>query len=260
MWGKKEPKRDPKEVAAEEARAALDTLLRQIQQNMAVRNWDAVDQGTLKTMQLLHKTSELAPVTQSVLAELHGRWGLVMIEQRRFEEAHKHLALAEQLFNVDQGEAVALAARDKITLEGTGPEIDLTLALAVLRALAESAVRIGDPNGGALLVQVVDVADMVGSDEERWEARERLATFTSVAGAWEDLLAIAKDMGRFAQEQRNLHYLLTAMRLFSESYIGIKEMDKAIAAQRLVVDIARFIQDSSLATEEAELSKLHAAL
>jgi hypothetical protein len=183
-----------------------------------------------------------------------------VIEQRRFEEAHKHLALAEQLFSVEEATASALAAQDNITLQGVGPEIDLTLALAVLRALAESCVRQGDPNAGPLLVQVAEVADMVGSEAERWEARERLAAFTGATAGWNDLLVIAQDMGQLARERRNLRYLLSAIRLFTEAYIGLQEFDGAIAAQRLVVDIARFLQDSSLSTEEAELAKLQDAL
>lgn len=245
--------------AVEQARIAIMELRNRITQNVQAQQWGQVDTDMLTLMPLLRDTSETMPVTQSMMAELHGQWGLTLNAQRRYQEAYKHLLLARELLYADHESAVAWAVGENLKMEGEGGQIDLHLALRVLEALADSAVRLGQPGAGEVLQGVVEVADMVGDQAKRWEARQRLAAFTAGMADWQGLLELGREMGHIARQRHNLPDLLEGLRQVVEALVGLKELDQAIEAQRLVVDIARHLADPSLPDEEKEFTKLRAS-
>lgn len=252
-WGRK--KKD--QVAlADEARQILNNLRLEIKQNIEAQEWGKVDNDMLKVIKLLHGSSRVAPVTQSTLAELYGQWGLSMMQQKRYEEGEKHLKMAQKLFNMEYEAAVAWAANQKITMQGQGEDINIELALEVLKTLADRALRQGQSNAGEMLEQTVKVADILGDHRKSWDARERLSTFTAGAADWQTLLDLGRQMGALSMQQRNLSQLFFAMRQLSEASLGLKMRDQSLDVQQLVVDIARYLNDPSLPNEENELSKL----
>lgn len=253
-------KGEREEGRADEARRALASLQAEIEREMEREQWGAADERLVRAVQLLRAEAPRLSVTQGAMAQLHGRWGLVLLQQRRYEEAHKHLALAERLFNMEIDEAVAWAEQEGINLQGEGDEVDFALALEVLSALADSTVRRGEKGARLVLRQVVEVADMLGNGERAWDGRQRLATYLAGMAAWSDLLQVSREMGALARQQRHLPALLVALQEMAEAYIGLQEMAEAIAVQALIVDISRHLNYPSLASEEAELARLKAGL
>lgn len=252
-WGRQ--KKD--QVAlADEARQMFSKLRLEIKQNMEGQEWGKVDNNMLKVMNLLHASSDIAPISQSNLAELYGQWGLSMMQQKRYEEGEKHLRLAQQLFNMEHEAAVSWAANQKITMQGEGEDINVPLALEVLKTLADRALRLGQSDAREMLEQTVKVADILGDHRKSWDARQRLTIFTAGAADWQTLLDLGREMGALAMQQRDLSQLLFAMRQMSEACLGLKLRDQTLDIQQLVVDIARFLNDPSLPDEENELSKL----
>lgn len=245
-------------AAAQQARHAINGMRLKISRAFQAEQWGEVDSLSLQMQKLLRERSAQAPVSQSLLAEVVARWGLAQYEQRRFEESVEQLARAERLFNMENAEAAGWAASRDITMEGEGPPLDLRLALRSLRVLSELLVRHGDPRSGAVLDEVVGVADMLQDDEARWEAREKLAVFTTGLADWPRLLVLAQEMGVIARRQRDLTKLMQALRFFAEGYVGQQQLERARDAQRLVVDIARFLNHPDLTEEETELEKLRA--
>jgi hypothetical protein len=244
------------ETAAAEARQRLTHLRESIAVALHHEEWNTADTNIIAAMKLLRETSSVAPVTQSTMAELHGQWGLALNGQRRYDEAYKHLIQAERLFNMDHEQAIAWADSEGIRMEGEGDELDLSLALAVLSTLAEATIRQGQPGAGEMLMQVVEVADMAEDEPMRWESRLRLATFMAGMADWASLMELGRELGAIARERRSLPHLLEAMRQITEAQIGLENLPLAIQAQTLVVDIARYLKDATLADEEAELQKL----
>lgn len=252
-WGRQ--KKDQVAIA-DEARRLLNNLRLEIKQNFEAQQWGKVDSNMLNLIKLLHGKSEVAPVTQGTLAELYGQWGLGMMQQKRYEEGEKHLKISQRLFDMEYETAVEWAANQKITMQGQGEDTNIELALEVLKTLADRALRLGQPNAREMLEQTVKVADIVGDHGKSWDARQRLSTFTAGSADWQTLLDLGREMGALSMQQRDLSQLLFAMRLLSEAFLGLKMRDQSLDVQQLVVDIARYLNDSSLSDEENELSKL----
>jgi hypothetical protein len=89
-----------------------------------------------------------------------------------------------------------------------------------------------------------------------WKARQELAAFRAGEAEWQGLLEIAREMGKVARQRQELPGLLATMRYFTEAYVGLQQLDRAVAAQELVVEIARHLDDRSLQDEENELQRL----
>lgn len=242
--------------APDEVRGALAELRGRIAQNMVEGQWGAVTDDVALALQLLRDTSGIVPVTHSLLAELYSHWSLAINGQRRYEEAFAMLQSAEQLWNMEAPQAVAWAKEQGITLQGEGEEPDLNLILAVLTALSENAARFDSADAGRVLREMIGVADLARREQEGWLARTRLAAWTAEQQAWPTLLALAADMATIARRSRDLNRLLDAMRQFSEAYIGVGQMERALEAQRLVVDVARALDHPSLEREQGELRTL----
>lgn len=231
-------------------------LQKRIAASVAAREWAHADRDLIALSRQYRERSAQLPVTQSDLATFHAQWGLVLTGQRRPDEADRHLTAAERLFNMEYEEAVEWAGDEGILVEEVGNEVDLRLALEVLKILAESAVRQGRPDVESLLPQVVAVADLVGDPDEQWAARERLAAFNVASARWEQVIELGREMGWMAQSRRKLPLLQSALRFLTEALIGLREMDEALATQGLLVDVGRFLGDPTLPAEEAALARI----
>jgi hypothetical protein len=247
-----------KENAVPREAETLEKLKRNLKQAYTMQRWDQADDAATKVIAHLKSHSETIGASQSELAEWHAQRGIALHNQRRYEPAFQQLELAERWLNMSLDEAIAFARQQDITLTGEGESLDTDLALLALETLAEAMVQRGTSGAGQVLEQVVKVADVVGQRERMWNARHRLATYTAGLADWDKLLRMGQELGQFANRHKSLSSLLVAMRFIVEALISMQRLDDARAAQRLVVDIARFINDASLPGEEAEMARLSA--
>jgi len=236
----------------------FEKLKRTLKQAYTIQRWDQADDAATKLLAHLTAHEETIGATQSELAEWHAQRGIALHNQRRYEPAFQQLELAERWLNMSLSEATDFAKSQKITLTGEGDSLDTDLALLALETLAEAMVQRGTSNAGGVLEQVVKVADIVGQPERMWNARFRLATYTAGLADWDKLLRLGQELGQFANRHKSLGSLLVSMRFIVEALISQRRLDDARAAQRLVVDIAKFINDISLPNEEAEMARLSA--
>lgn len=252
MFGRNKKDDTPREVET------LEKLKRNLKQAYTVQRWDQADDAAAKLMS--HLTSHHATIgaSQSELAEWHAQRGIALHNQRRYEPAFQQLELAERWLNMSLSEAGDFAKSQNITLTGEGENLDTDLVLLALETYADAMVQRGTSGAGGVLEQVVKVADVVGQPERMWNARHRLATYTAGLADWDKLLRMGQELGQFANRQKSLGSLLVSMRFIVEALISQQRLDDARAAQRLVVDIATFIKDSSLPSEEAEMVRLSA--
>ncbi len=239
-----------------DAQQQVEVLHARIRSQFDSQNWGEVEQDTLRLMKLLRLTSPLLPVTQSFMAEVLARFGLALNRQQRSRESYEALSQAEALLNMAPDGATEWAAEQDIVLQGEGEPIDLKLALEALQLFADMALRQGQSRAGDLLDQVVQVADLIGAEDEQWEARSRMATYTAGLADWQGLLEMAREMGQIAGTRRDLRRLLQVMSLFSDAYTGLERVQRAIEAQQLVVDIAHYLNHPELVNEEKELKRL----
>lgn len=247
-----------KENAVPREAETLEKLKRNLKQAYTMQRWDQADDAAIKVLAYLKSHAETIGASQSELAEWHAQRGIALHNQRRYEPAFQQLELAERWLNMSLDEAIAFARQQDITLTGEGESLDTDLALLALETLAEAMVQRGTSGAGQVLEQVVKVADVVGQRERMWNARHRLATYTAGLADWDKLLRMGQELGQFANRHKSLSSLLVAMRFIVEALISMQRLDDARAAQRLVVDIARFINDASLPGEEAEMARLSA--
>jgi tetratricopeptide (TPR) repeat protein len=231
------------EGVTREARERIEEARARVARNAQARQWGAVEREIAGLMTLLRESSRRAPASQSLLAELHARWGLALMEQRRPEEALKQLRAAEQLFNLDLPDAIRWAADRGITVTEEGDPPDLMLALATFKTLADRAAQKGEPEAGRFLRQVRDVADLIGDETEQWRARRRLALLTAQNGTRDELLEVGLEMGLFAREQKNLSYLLDALQHLAQAFEKMGQGDEAEESRRLAEDVTRFLQE-----------------
>jgi hypothetical protein len=252
MFGRNKKEDTPREAET------LDKLKRNLKQAYTIQRWDQTDDAATKLFAHLRTHSQTIGATQSELAEWYAQWGIALHNQRRYEPAFQQLELAERWLNMSLEEATSFASSQTITLTGEGDSLDTDLALLALETLAEAMVQRGTSGAGAVLEQVVKVADVVGQPERMWNARHRLATYTAGLADWDKLFRMGQELGQFANRNKSLGSLLVAMRFIVEALISQHRLDDARTAQQLVVDIAKFINDLSLPSEEAEMARLSA--
>lgn len=255
MWGRNKKQSDDK---APQVIESLEALKRQIKQAYTTQRWNVVDENIVKLLTLLRHNNTVVGIAQSDLAELYAYWGITLQQERRYEEAYKQLQTAEKLLNLNIEQAEAFARQQEITLVGEGESLDMDVILQALEALAEAMIQRGASGTSGVMEQVVKVADIVGNRERQWNARYRLATYTSGLTDWEKLLPMAQELGQYAHRQKSLPSLLIAMRFVVEALIGLQRLDEAKEAQRFVVDLAQYLNDGSLPNEEAEMARLSA--
>ncbi len=236
----------------------LEKLKRNLKQAYTLQKWDQADDAAAKLMAHLTAHHETMGASQSELAEWHAQRGIALHNQRRYEPAFKQLELAERWLNMSLSEAIDFGKSQGITITGEGESLDTDVALLALETLADAMVQRGEYGAGGVLEQVVKVADVVGHQDRMWNARYRLATYTAGLADWDKLLRMGQELGQFANRQKSLASLLVSMRFIVEALISQQRLDDARAAQRLVVDIATFINDASLPGEEAEMARLSA--
>lgn len=252
MFGRPKKEDTPRDIET------LDKLKRNLKQAYTIQRWDQADDAATKLMAHLTAHRESIGASQSELAEWYAQWGIALHNQRRYEPAFQQLELAQRWLNMSLDEAGHFATSQNITLTGEGDSLDTDLALLALETLAEAMVQRGTSGAGAVLEQVVKVADVVGQQERMWNARHRLATYTAGLADWDKLLRMGQELGQFANRHKSLGSLLVSLRFIVEALISMQRLDDARAAQQLVVDIARFINDISLPGEEAEMARLSA--
>jgi tetratricopeptide (TPR) repeat protein len=229
------------EAATREARERIEEARARVALNAQARKWGAVEREIAGLMTLLRESSRRAPVSQSLLAELHARWGMALMEQRRPEDALKHLTAAEQLFNLDLPDAIRWAADRGIAVTEEGEPPDLMLALVTFKTLADRAVRKGEPDSWRLLRQVMEVADLLGDEAEQWRARRRLAVVAEEDGESDHLLEVGLEMGLFAREQENLSYLLETLQHLAQAFEKAGHSQEVEESRRLAADVTRFL-------------------